>query len=159
MSNKALNKIEAELTDQIKLMQKTENETNLYLKVNKYNAMVEGIQNYYCIANNSTIDFNKLQYYINTIIKNRLNVKKVGEINNSHLLKRYGKSKQMRWISAIPIIPIGYCKSRNSMCKKVSINQYTSEGRKELYKPPDIGVKVMHYIMLQPYKGTSDRIQ
>lgn len=43
MSNKALNKIEAELTDQIKLMQKPENETNLYLKVNKYNAMVEGI--------------------------------------------------------------------------------------------------------------------
>lgn len=88
MSNKALNKIEAELTDQIKLMQKTENETNLYLKVNKYNAMVEGIQNYYCIANNSTIDFNELQYYINTIIKNRLNVKKVGEINNSHFVKK-----------------------------------------------------------------------
>lgn len=118
MSNKALNKINAELADQIKLMQKPENETNLYLKANKYSAMVEGIQNYYRIENNSTIDFNKLQYYINTLIKNRLNVKKVGEINNGHLLKRYGKSKQMRWISAIPIIPIGYCKSRNPMYKR-----------------------------------------
>ena len=145
MSNKALNKIEAELTDQIKLMQKPENETNLYLKVNKYNAMVEGIQNYYRIENNFTIDFNKLQYYINTLSKNRLNVKKGGEINDSHLLKRYGKSKQMRWI--------GYCKSRNPMYKKVSINQYTPDGRKELYKPPNIDVKVMHYIMCNPIEG------
>ena len=41
------------------------------------------------------------------------------------------------------------------MCKKVSINQYTPEGRKELYKPPDVDVKVMHYIMYNPKEGRS----
>lgn len=41
------------------------------------------------------------------------------------------------------------------MCKKVSINQYTPEGRKELYKPPDVDVKVMHYIMCNPKEGRS----
>ena len=53
-------------------------------------------------------------------------------------------------------MPIGYCKSRNPMHKKSSINQYTPEGKKELYEEPN-GVleETLHYIMRNPVKGRS----
>lgn len=86
----------------------------------------------------------------------RLTTAKQGEIKNSYLAKRYGKSKQVRWTSRTPIVPIGHCKSRNPMHKKSSINQYTPEGKKELYEEPN-GVleETLHFIMRNPLKGRS----
>ena len=118
--------------------------------------MVMGIQNYYGIANHVCINLSSIQRNVSTIIESRLATSKQGKINNSYLAKRYGKSKQVRWISGIPIIPIGYCKSRNPMCKKVSINQYTPEGRKALCdKSCEMLEETMHVIMRNPVKGRS----
>lgn len=156
MSNKAVRAAKSKLKDQIKLIQKPKDEAELYKRVNVYNSMVMGIHNYYGIANNVCINLSSIQRNVSTVIKNRLTTAKQGEIKNSYLAKRYGKSKQVRWISGISIMPIGYCKSRNPMHKKSSINQYTPEGRKELYeKPYGVLEKVLHFIMRNPVKGRS----
>lgn len=55
----------------------------------------------------------------------------------------------------IPIVPIGFYKSKNPMHKKKTINQYTPEGRAELYKPPDVDISIMCYIMENPVIGRS----
>ena len=156
MSNKAVRSAKSKLKGQIKLIQKPKDEAELYKRVNVYNSMVMGIHNYYGIANNVCISLRSIQRNVSTVIKNRLTTAKQGEIKNSYLAKRYGKSKQVRWTSGIPIVPIGYCKSRNPMHKKSSINQYTPEGRKELYeKPNGVLEERLHFIMRNPVKGRS----
>ena len=150
MCDKAVKRAKEKLIEQIKLMQKPENDTKLYQAINTYNSMVLGIQNYYEIANNVCKDMDSIQCAINTVIKNRLETEKSGKINNEYLRKRYGNSKQVRWLMDIPIIPIGYLKSRNPMSKKASINQYTPEGRLELYKPPNVNIAMMQHIMEKP---------
>lgn len=155
MSDKAVQKAKDKLTEQIKRIQRPKDQKQQYKEITKYNEMVIGIQNYYQIANNSTISFNKIQWSVNRKIKNRLATKKEGTITDKYLLLRYGKSKQVRWVNGRPIVPIGYCKSRNPMHKKTSVNQYTPEGRAELYKPPDVDMEIRRYIALNPVKGQS----
>lgn len=147
MCDKAVKNAKVKLTEQIKQIQKPEGNKQLYQRVNQYNLMVIGIQNYYQIANNVTKDLGHIQFHADKLIKNRLSAKKIGTINNKYLQSRYGKSKQVRWINDMPLMPIGYCKSRNPMPKKVAVNQYTPQGRAELYKPPDVDTGVLHYIM------------
>nr|WP_290100594.1 reverse transcriptase domain-containing protein [uncultured Muribaculum sp.] len=156
MSEKAVKSATNKLKNQIRLIQKPENETQLYKRINVYNSMVMGIHNYYGIANCVSINLRSMQRNVSTVIKNRLTTAKQGKIENNYLAKRYGKSTQIRWIAGIPIMPIGYCKSRNPMNKKSSINQYTPEGRKELYeKPHGVLERVLCSIMRNPVKGRS----
>lgn len=150
MSDEARKNAKANLTRQIGIIQRANNKFKVVTNINLYNSMVVGIQNYYGIANNVYKDFNKIQYSLNKIIKNRLKVKKQGEFDNEFLKERYGKSKQVRWFMSKAIIPIGYYKSRNPMCKKRNINQYTKEGRMLIYKQPQINISVMRYLMRNP---------
>ena len=155
MCDKVVQRTTDKLINQIKLIQHPEDKAKLYQRINVYNSMVMGIQNYYQIANNVCKDFNKVQFAVNRVIRNRLTVTKKGEVQNMILRKRYGNSAQMRWVNGIPIVPIGYCKSRNPMCKRVNVNQYTPEGRKELFKPPDVDFGVMYYLMQNPIQNRS----
>lgn len=156
MSDKAIAKAKAQIKDQIKLIQHSEDNANLYQRVNVYNLKVIGIQNYYGIANNVCKNLNNIQRGVSTVIKSRLAVTNKGEFNNSYLAKRYGKSKQVRWIEKIPIVPIGYCKSKNPMDKKKSTNQYTPEGRAKMHKSPNTELmQITHYIMENPVIGRS----
>ena len=154
MSNKAVRSAKSKLKDQIKLIQNPKDEAELYQRVNVYNSIVIGIRNYYGITNNVCINLSSIQRNMSTVIKNRLATAKQGEIKNSYLAKRYGKSKQVRWVLGIPIVPIGYHKSRNPMSKKLSINHDTLDGRKKMNNKPYVMLKeTLHYIMRNPIKG------
>jgi len=150
MCDKAVKRTAEKLKEQIKRIQKPDGNKQLYHHINEYNSMILGIQNYYGIANNVILNFRKIQYKVNKLIENRLNTQKSGKFNNEFLEKRYGKSKQVRWLMGIPIIPIGYYRCRNPMCKRVKVNQYTPEGRAEIYKPPDVDIGIMRYLMRHP---------
>lgn len=155
MCDKAVEKSEETLKRQIKIMQRPTNDIELYKRINIYNSMVIGIQNYYGIANNVTKDFCRIQFNINKIMNNRINTQKDGKINNEFLKKRYGKSNQVRWRIGIPIAPIGYYKCRNPMGKKANVSQYTPEGRAEIYKPAEINVEMMRYLLKNPVTNKS----
>lgn len=118
--------------------------------------MVIGIHNYYRIATHCTMDFSKLQFEINKAMKNRLDLKRKGKTNNQLIRDRYGDSVQLRYLGDYPIASIGYCKSRNPMSKKKSINQYTPKGREELYeKPQSVDMNIVYYLMEHPIKNKS----
>ncbi len=61
MSNKAVRSAKSKLKDQIKLIQNSKDETELYQRVNVYNSMVMEIHNYYGIANNVCINLSSIQ--------------------------------------------------------------------------------------------------
>ncbi len=155
MSDKARIRTKEKLKNQIKDIQKPESSMQLFERICKYNSMVIGIQNYYCIATHIFEDFREIQFEIRNMMINRLNTSKTGQFGSKFLQKRYGKSKQVRWLMDKPIIPIGYCKYRNPVGIKGKYNHYTPEGREVLYKSYDIDIDIMHYLLENPERNMS----
>lgn len=136
MSDKALKRETEKLSAQIKYIEFPKNEKEEALAVSLYNSMVWGIHNYYRYATNVNIDCRKIQFQINSLMRNRLRdrVKKNGTIKSEYVRKNYGASKQVRYVGGIAVCPIGYIKTKNPMYKKSVICKYTEEGRAEIHK-------------------------
>lgn len=151
ITDKAKKKITDELLKQIIQIQKAGNEHTLYENINKYNSYIMGIHNYYNKATHSVIDFDNIAFVVNKSIKSRLGqiIKKPEEkVIPSYIPEQYRKSKQMRFIGRMAILPIGYIKHKQPMYKKTSINKYTPEGRKEIHKELEsINPYILLYIM------------
>ena len=78
-----------------------------------------------------------LAYEIKTSIKIRLNTRvkrRTNEALTPYLSERYGRSKELRFINGVPLVPIGYVQHRVPLHKKAVVNKYTVEGRKEIHK-------------------------
>lgn len=136
MRDKAVKKVTNELIEQVKKIQKPKDKNQSIFEIQKFNQMVEGVQNYYRFATDINIDCRVIQRRVSTTIKNRLKgrVKKQGIINSKHIKERYGKSQQLRFVGDKPIVPIGYVQTKNPMYKKKSICKYTESGRAEIHK-------------------------
>ena len=136
MRDKAIEKATNNLIEQIKKIQKPRDIKQSVLEIQKYNQMVEGIQNYYRYATDISIDCNRIHRIVSIKLKNRLNdrIGKQGIINSKHIKERYGKSQQLRFVDNIPLLPIGYVQTKNPMYKKKSICKYTESGRVEIHK-------------------------
>lgn len=136
MRDKAINKVANELIEQVKKIQKPKDNKQAVLEIQKFNQMVEGVQNYYRYATDVNIDCGKIQRKVSTTLKNRLKgrIKKNGTIESKHIKERYGKSQQLRFVENKPLIPIGYVQTKNAMHKKKSICKYTESGREEIHK-------------------------
>lgn len=157
MNEKAIKNCTEKLITEIKLMQFPKSQMNLYQTIWVYNSQVQGIQNYYGIANNVTVGLQRIQRAVMTAMVNRLNITKKGYIFNESLRKRYGKSKQVRYLMGQPLVPIGYCKSRKPMALEAEANQYTPEGREILAKKVSKSgnPEVLKYLMKNPVKNRS----
>lgn len=136
ISDKSKNKIIAELKEQIKAIQHPRDEKQLIGEINKYNAMIRGIHNYYEIATEANLDFRDIAWVINHSFHNRFgkDLRSDGNIGaRSQDFKRYGKSQQVRFIHGKWILPIGYIQHKNPICKRRNANIYSEEGRKEIH--------------------------
>ena len=136
MRDKAVEKVTKELMEQVKKIQRPKDINQSILEIQRFNQMVEGVQNYYRYATDINIDCSIIQRKVSTIIKNRLKgrVKKHGIIDSKHIKERYGKSQQLRFVDGKPLVPIGYVQTKNPMYKKKSICKYTESGRVEIHK-------------------------
>lgn len=132
-------------------------------EIRLFNSIVAGMQNYYCIATNISIDCADLSHSVNAVLNNRLTsqsgsrLKRTGRKLTEFEKGRYGKSDQLRYVagSGEPIYPIGYAQHRNPMCKKRSICCYTTEGREGVHDNLRVDVPLMLTLMRQPLYGRS----
>ena len=158
MKEKAVKNATEKLKKQIKKIQRSKDKNHAFYEVEKYNQMVEGIQNYYRFATDVNIDCYNIQRIILTVIQIRLKqrLKRTGKISNSHIQDRYGKSSQLRFIDERPLIPIGYVQTKPPMYKKSSICKYTESGREEIYKNLRFDTYVLTVMkqMLSNYRNT-----
>ena len=177
--DKQMKRLRRKLTEQAKAVRKPRKGKGEAGEIRLYNSMVMGIQNYYRIATNVSIDCSILHRAVMTIFASRLKTqrgsrlakefittKKRGkpaktERSGRELTKvekeRYGKSKMLRWVrgSGEPIYPIGYVQCKNPMAKKRSICCYTAEGRQGLHNNLRVNVVLMSALMRQPLHGRS----
>ena len=138
MVDKAVQRVKNTLIEQIKKIQNPVNIRDEWKTIHQYNSIVTGIHNYYKMATNISLDMDRIARNVDTVIKNRLKgrLKRKGCLESYKYIKgKYGKSKQMRFVSKIPLIPVGYIRTQPPMLKKTKVNGYTVEGRKEIHTP------------------------
>lgn len=163
ISDKSLKHKKAKLIEQAKrIASPREGKTELE-ETRLYNAMVMGMQNYYCLATDISDDFNQLNHSVMTVLTNRLNTEKgcrlvrkgrpLSEIER----QRYGRSKRLRFVAGSdePIYPIGQVRRIKPRCKQRSWCSYTPEGRIGLHDNLRINTHLMLKLMRQPLTGRS----
>ena len=156
--DKAIHRIGKEMADSVKAIQSSKTAEEISLNVGNYNAKVIGVQDYYCIATRVNLNFSDIARPINGQLLHRIDgIKKQGEIKNRYLRKRYGKSKQMRWIGETPLVPLAYVQFKIPMRKSRKINPYTPEGRAEIHDNLRIDVNSMLWLMRHPIPTESVR--
>ena len=156
--DKAIHRISKEMADSVKAIQSSKTAEEISLNVGDYNAKVIGVQDYYCIATRVNLNFSDIAHPINGQLLHRIDgIKKQGEIKNRYLRKRYGKSKQMRWIGETPLVPLAYVQFKIPMRKSRKINPYTPKGRAEIHDNLRIDVNSMLWLMRHPIPTESVR--
>jgi group II intron reverse transcriptase/maturase len=166
MSDKAVKKATNKLIDQIKRIQRPKDEKDKYRMILNYNTKVMGIHNYYKFATCVNLDCRKIAFQVMIVLKNRLRkalkspkdfLKKKQKVPDSgkYISRRYGKSKQLRFVSIYPIAPIGYVQNQHPRCKKRAINKYTAEGRAEIHSNLGIDTSILLQLMRNPVSDRS----
>jgi RNA-directed DNA polymerase len=153
VKDEALKRIKSESKDIIKKISKTYDEKMEYKLIQKYNAFVIGVHNYYCIASNVSLDFSRIAFDVKKILYIRLKhgLKKKGKITNEYIHEKYGTSRQIRYVNGNVIIPLAYIQHRIPMDIKAKINKYTPEGRAEIHKNlTSINMKLLYALMNNP---------
>lgn len=135
---KAKKRIKKQLKDQIKLMQKRSDGSELTKNLVIYNSMVIGIHNYYQIATQVNADLMPIQYQLTQVERHRLKHLALRKTTSYKIkdngIKPYLKSKMTRYINGYPIIPIGFIKTRTALLPKNGLCKYTPEGRELMHK-------------------------
>lgn len=157
MSDKAQKKAHEKLAAAVKQIAHSSDDTAQFMELQKYNSVVAGMHEYYCIATEVNKDFRKLAFCINKRLRNRLkgSITRSGSLRNGFIKLKYGKSKQMRFLHGRPIIPVGYVQPKNAQHKRKSVNKYTPEGRKLIHRNLALDTKTMLWLMRYPVKGRS----
>lgn len=158
IGEKAERNIKREARRLIKQMQNPRDRMAGYKAVNRYNAFVTGIHNYYEIATHASCDFAKIAYSIKKSItaRFRTHVKRQGKHLAKHIRKRYGQSKQLRYIHNTAVAPIGYIQHRHPLFKRKAVNQYTPEGRKQIHENlSNIDSRMLAALMRHPVENRS----
>ncbi len=130
--------------------------------IGRYNAFVMGVHNYYQMATHVSKDLNSISYYTIRTLEKRIHTKletfQKRDNDNSHryILDRYGKSKCLKEWKGQPVVPISYVQTKFPLMKRVSINQYTPEGRQAVHKSlSGINLDVLYYMMRNPIPSKS----
>ena len=126
--------------------------------VDRYNAYVSGVHNYYQIATRAASDFFELSHSTYKSLKNKLreHLKRNGNLILPFIQKKYGSSKQMRYVYGKALIPIGFVQHHPPGMKRTAVNQYTPEGRAEIHRKLErIDTQVLFYLMRNPVQGKS----
>lgn len=156
IADKSLKRIKKDLTNQAKNVAKPR--TTEVKEINRYNSMVEGMQNYYNVATHVNLDCSTLNRVVMTIFTNRLQTQagprliRKGRELTKHEKERYGKSAMLRYVAGSdePIYPIGYIQHKNPMAKKRSVNPYSAEGRNGIHDNLRVNTTLMWRMMKQP---------
>ena len=157
MCDKAIENAVQTLQSAIKKIATPKNEVDEQRAIEKYNAKVIGIHNYFCIATHICKDCDKIAWRVNGSMRHRVRqrLKRQGK-QNGYVYERYGKSKQLRYIAGRAVAPIGYAQTRKPLDKKRSVNKFTPEGRVEIHRSLEaVDMQKLIWLACNPIQGRS----
>lgn len=156
MRDKAASSTKDKIAAAITEIQRAGSEKVQYAAIQKYNSVVYGLHNYYRVATKISEDFSKIAWGLKKKMANRLpGLTKSGKLQNGYIRERYGKSRQLRFLSGHPLIPVGYVQTKDAQHKKKTVNRYTPEGRAAIHKNLGFDTSTMIWMMRNPVLGRS----
>lgn len=134
MCDKAIERTVDAIHRQIKEIQRAGHPSLVQQAVVSYNSLVRGVHNYFQMATDITTDCQFIHNATYKSLYNRLHPKR-GAINrNSGDFQKYGKCKRIFSYQEHYLLPIHFCKHRQTLGKKRCVNMYTPEGREHKHK-------------------------
>jgi group II intron reverse transcriptase/maturase len=156
MSDKAKAKTKTKISECVKEIKHPKDDKEQYKGIQKYNATVAGMHNYYQYATHISIDLHEIAYGIKNRLSSRLKeLTRNGKLERGFIKEKYGRSKELRFLNGHPIIPVAYVRTKDAMHKKKSVNRYTAEGRAEIHKNLGINTATMLWLMKNPVSSRS----
>lgn len=128
-----------------------------------YNQMVLRVHDYYKIATDVNLDFQKLKNQIRIIFENRMSYdlttrfvktgRPLTEIERQH----YGQSEMMQYDAKTkePIYPVGYVQHKFPVHKRTKVNRYTAEGRELIHNDVSVNLQLMYLMLTSKSYGRS----
>ena len=155
MSDKAYKKAHEKLSEEVKKLAHSPDDTAQFMQLQTFNSVVAGMHEYYCIATETCEDFGRLAFSINKQLRNRLkgDLSRQGTLRKGFIKEKYGESKQMRFLHGRPLIPVGYVHPKNAQHKRKSVNKYTPEGRIQIHENLEIDTGTMLWLMRNPVRS------
>ena len=153
ISDKAIKKIKRNIKDKVKCIQ---HDGDTLINAMKFNSTVLGIHNYYKIATNVYIDFEKIAYFIGKSLKIRLRQRQSkGGSKSETFNKYYGDYKgKIYYVDKIALFPVSAVRTKPPMCFSQDMCNYTISGRNKIHNNlKGISSKVLRYLMENPIKG------
>ncbi|UDQ98418.1 group II intron reverse transcriptase/maturase [Lentisphaerota bacterium WC36G] len=151
IADKAKLKILKQSKELIKKIQHAKGK-EVFSSIDKYNAYVIGIHNYYSIASNCSQDFSEIAFLSHSLRENRLDLrrKKYGEKLPRYFYLKYGKSKRLRFVNGKALLPISYVKfSRQAGFNGISI--YVEKDRLVIHnKQKSVSKDAIRYLLKHP---------
>ena len=156
MCDKAKERTIKAVREQIKVIQKAGDKSLTQQAISAYNALVRGVHNYYQMATHITMDCQEIHHATYRALHNRLKPK-LGHLKpNSGDWRRYKDCKRIFKYQDMTILPISYCRYRQTLGKKKSVNLYTPEGRAFRHKDLSFpNAYLLQKIARNPVKGQS----
>ena len=157
--DKAIKRETDKLIEQMRKIAHPKDDNNRAVLINEYNSMVMGIHNYFQIATCVSSDFKEMGRKVDVVRMSRIKRKALstkGDYKGVLFIeKKYGQSKQIRFFSGRPLVPVAYVKHKNPMWKKKTVCKYTSEGRAEIHKNLSVNTDMMLMLMRAKEVGRS----
>lgn len=158
VSDKRKEKIKKRATDMVEKIKFPANENEEHKYIMDYNSYVLGVHNYYRIATHVSRDFSEIGFSVKRTMKYRLGqrVKKSGNTLPQYVQKMYGRSKELRYIRGLFVLPIAYVQTIPPKHRARNWCVYTPEGRADIHKTLEkVNMRILHYLMENPVQGES----
>lgn len=154
MKDKAIAKAKSTLKEKVKKIQKSPTVKS----VNEFNAAVLGLHNYFNMATNVYLDFEKIAFEVNKSLKCRLkNVLSKNIIKSKTYQKFYGDyTGQLFAVKGKVLFPISDIKNKPPMNFSQDICSYTPQGRSKIHSNlQSIDMSILYWLMKNPVGNTS----
>jgi group II intron reverse transcriptase/maturase len=108
MLEKAMEKTTKDIKEEIKKIRRGKS------NINKLNSIIRGKHNYYSMATNVNLDFNKIAFLNIRTIERKLNARRLSSDDKvpKYIQEHYGGSEQLRIVNDTIMIPIGFIQMR-----------------------------------------------
>lgn len=151
INDKSKSRIKKELKERVKQIKKSPTAQNC----KRYNATILGMQNYYNLASNCSLDFSEINYSVRKNLFNKTkNIRQKNGVITKSYNKLYGRYNfKVVTIANVTLFPIAGVKMRISKKFNPGICLYTEEGRDVIHSKLHMDLnKGIEYLLENPDK-------